>query len=335
MRKTSSLASVSLWVAFACPALAEPPEHVMEVGTIAPAGSPWAVQLERFKTHIEEATDHRVEVRLRLGQTNERSSIRRVQMGSIQAYAGSVGGMTSIVREVNVLGAPYLFSDIEAADRALDDREVISALRRILDKRGLVFGFWAEAGYRSYFSRRTIRTPSDMRGVRFRSQEALVHLEIYEAFGATPVPIDVGNLLMSVQTGVVDGFDSALLFAVAGRLHQSLGEGERHLFLSRHSYQPAIIVYSKRWFDTLPTSIRSKLTRVDQAFVDWGRKQVRAVEAVVLRNLREYGYATYEPSPAELAPFKRKQRRVPDRVAKDIGPDAVELLRTIREVQAQ
>ena len=67
-----------------------------------------------------------------------------------------------------------------------------------------------------------------MKGIRFRSQESMVHVETYEAFGATPVPIDNGNTLMSVQTGVVDGFDNTPLFAMAASWYQGLKEGERN-----------------------------------------------------------------------------------------------------------
>ena len=203
-------------------------------------------------------------------------------------------------------------------------------MRKILAKRGLVFGIWAENGYRSYFSKKKIRTPDDMKGVRFRSQESLAHVETYEAFGATPVPIDVGNTLMSVQTGVVDGFDNTPLFAMAGSWYQGLDEGERHIFLSRHSYQPAVLVYSKKWFDKLPKDIQTTITTVDPELVVWGRKQVRQIEPVLLKNLANYGYEIYEPSAEELAPFRAKQKGVADQIAKEMGPEGVKLLETIR-----
>ena len=179
-------AVLALSLAVVGPAIAEDPEFVMEVGTVAPSGSPWAAQLKRFKKEVQEATEGRLKVKLRLGRGNERSLARRVQMGSMQAFAGSVGGMSSIVREVNVIEAPYLFQSFAAADKALDTPEVTNRVKDILLKRGLVFGIWAENGYRSYFSKQKIRKPSDMRGIRFRSQESLVHVETYEAFGATP-----------------------------------------------------------------------------------------------------------------------------------------------------
>jgi len=324
-------AVLALSLAVVGPAIAEDPEFVMEVGTVAPSGSPWAAQLKRFKKEVQEATEGRLKVKLRLGRGNERSLARRVQMGSMQAFAGSVGGMSSIVREVNVIEAPYLFPSFAAADKALDTPEVTNRVKDILLKRGLVFGIWAENGYRSYFSKQKIRKPDDMRGIRFRSQESLVHVETYQAFGATPVPIDNGNVLMSVQTGVVDGFDNTPLFAMAGSWYQGLKEGERNIFLSRHCYQPAILVYSKKWFETLPKDFQNIITNLDHELTIWGRDQVRKVEPVLLKNLTRYGYDIHDPSPEELAPFKEKQKGVPNRVAKEMGADGVALLKAIRQ----
>ena len=312
------------------PAVAEDPEFVMEVGTVAPSGSPWANQLKQFKTEVQKATDGRLKVKLRLGRGNERSLARRVQMGSMQAFAGSVGGMSSIVREANVIESPYLFENFEVADKALDDPEVTKQVKQVLANRGLIFGIWGENGYRSYFSQQKIRKPEDMKGIRFRSQESLVHVETYEAFGATPVPIDNGNTLMSVQTGVVDGFDNTPLFAMAGSWYQGLKDGERHIFLSRHCYQPALLVYSKKWFETLPKEFQEVITDLDHELTVMGRDQVRQIEPVLLKNLKRYGYDIYEPTPEELAAFKAKQKGVPDRVAKEMGPAGVALLKAIR-----
>jgi TRAP-type C4-dicarboxylate transport system substrate-binding protein len=324
-------AFVALSLAVVGPAIAEDPEFLMEVGTVAPGGSPWAEQLQRFKAEVQEKSGGRMKVKLRLGRGNERSLARRVQMGSMQAFAGSVGGMSSIVREVNVIEAPYVFETFAIADKALDNPAVIAQVKKVLARRGLIFGIWAENGYRSYFSSQKIRKPSDMKGVRFRSQESMVHVETYEAFGATPVPIDNGNTLMSVQTGVVDGFDNTPLFAMAASWYQGLKEGERHIFLSRHCYQPALLVYSKKWFETLPKDIQKILTTMPHDLTIWGREQVRKIEPILLKNLKRYGYEIYDPTPEELALFKAAQKDVPDRVAKEMGPEGVALLKAIRK----
>ncbi len=320
---------------FAGPAPASAQEYVLEMGSVVPPGSPWALQLKRLKKYVEEETGGRVKVKLRLGSSNERSLARRTQMGSKQGFAGSVGGLSSIVREVNVLEAPYVFDTVEQADKALDDPAVLKQVRAILKKQKLVFALWGENGFRSYFSRRPIRSPDDMKGIRYRSQEALAHVAAYKALGASPVTIDVANTMTSLQTGVVDGFDNTPLFAMATTWYQGLDDDERNLFLSRHSYQPGIVVYSKKWFDTLPPDIQKVLLSVPYDLTLWGREQVRKMEPILLKNLVRYGYDIHDPSPAELQKFKDKEKGVPDTVAKDVGPAGQKLLKAVRAALAK
>jgi TRAP-type C4-dicarboxylate transport system substrate-binding protein len=320
---------------FAGPPAASAQEYVLEMGTVVPAGSPWALQLKRLKKYVEEKTGGRMKVKLRLGGSNERSLARRTQMGSKQGFAGSVGGLSSIVREVNVLEAPYVFDTVEQADKALDDPEVLKQVRAILEKQQLVFALWGENGFRSYFSRRPIRTPDDMKGIRYRSQEAVAHVEAYKAIGASPVTIDVANTMTSLQTGVVDGFDNTPLFAMATTWYQGLADGERNLIFSKHSYQPGIVVYSKKWFDTLPKDIQEILLTVPYDLTTWGREQVRKMEPVLIKNLVRYGYDIHDPSSAELQKFKDKEKSVPENVAKQVGPAGVKLLKAVRAALAK
>ena len=310
MRKSivCAVAFVALSFLFAAPAPASAQEYVLEMGTVVPAGSPWALQLKRLKKYVEAETGGRVKVKLRLGGSNERSLARRTQMGSKQGFAGSVGGLSSIVREVNVLEAPYVFDTVEQADKALDDPEVLKQVRAILAKQKLVFALWGENGFRSYFSRRPIRTPDDMKGIRYRSQEAVAHVEAYKAIGASPVTIDVANTMTSLQTGVVDGFDNTPLFAMATTWYQGLDDDERNLFLSKHSYQPGIVVYSKKWFDTLPKDIQKVLLDVPYDLTTWGREQVRKMEPVLLKNLVRYGYDIHDPAPPSSRSSRTRKR---------------------------
>ena len=331
MMRCLTLSLLGLSVVLAAPVYAGAQEYLMEVGTVVPAGSPWAEQLKLLKKHVEEKTQGRVRVKLRLGVGNERSSARRTAAGTMQAFAGSVGGLSSIVREVNVLEAPYVFDSFSEADRALDDPEVQERVRRILAKRKLVFGLWAENGFRSYFSRRPVRSPDDMKGVRFRSQEAIAHVATYRAFGASPVTIDAANTMTSIQTGVVDGFDNTPLYAMASTWYQGLDDGERNLVLTRHCYQPGIIVYSEKWFDTLPKDIQEVLLTLPYDITTWGREKVRSMEPILLKNLERYGYEIHDPTPEERAVFKAMQKDVPDEIATRMGPEAEALLKAVRD----
>ncbi len=300
----------------------------MRIATVAPEGTPWEKQLRRLKQHIEQESGGRIRVQMFMGGSlgGEKALVRRTAQGSIQAFGGSTAALGTLVRELDVVEAPYLFDDAAAADRVLDGaaRPIVA---NALEQHGFVFGLWAENGFRSWFTReRPLRAPADLNGLRMRSQESEVHLATYRAFGASPVAIDVTNVLTSLQTGVVDGFDNTPLFAFATSWYQAA----RHLNLSEHSYQPGIVVYSKSFYDGLPPDLQHVLTSVPTEITTEGRDQVRRMDPILIRNLERYGIEVHRPTAEERASFAKLGRPVQDRVAARAGSQGRALLRALR-----
>jgi TRAP-type C4-dicarboxylate transport system substrate-binding protein len=319
----------ALWASLAPPAAAQEGEQFrMRIATVAPEGTPWEKQLRQLRRHIQSETDGRIRVQMFMGGSlgGEKALVRRVSQGTLECFGGSTAALGTIVNELNVIEAPYLFRSTAAADRALDGPAKDIVMEAVA-ARGFQFGLWAENGFRSWFTKeRPIRTPADLNGLRMRSQESTVHLATYRAYGASPVPIDVTNVLTSLQTGVVDGFDNSPLFAFATSWYQAAG----HMIVSRHSYQPGIVVYSKRWFDGLPADLQAVLTSVPQSIVTDGRSQVRSMDPILLRNLGRAGVDVYEPSADELAAFAEVGRPVAAQAARKAGARGRRLLQALR-----
>jgi tripartite ATP-independent transporter DctP family solute receptor len=304
------------------------PEFTLRIGTVAPEGTPWEKQLRSLRTHIEGASNGRIRVRAFMGGSlgGEKALVRRVSQGTLECFAGSTAALGSIVEELNVIEAPYLFDDAAAADRVLDG-PALPIVRESLQRHGFAFGLWAENGFRSWFTReRPIRTPADLRGLRMRSQEAAVHLDTYRAFGASPNAIDVTNVLTALQTGAVDGFDNTPLFAFATSWYQAA----RHLNLSQHSYQPGIVVYSQQWLSTLPPDLQQVLTNLPANLTTDGRNAVRRMDPILIQNLERAGITVHRPTAAEREQFAAIGRPLQDRVAGSSGPQGRALLRALR-----
>jgi tripartite ATP-independent transporter DctP family solute receptor len=301
----------------------------MKIATVAPEGTPWEKQLKQFKRYVEEGSQGRIQVKMFMGGSlgGEKALVRRTSQGTIQVFGGSAAALGSLVPELDVIEAPYLFDNVAQADAALDAQGTRDQVSNLLTKRGFTFGFWAENGFRSWYTKeKVIRTPADLRGLRMRSQESPVHLETYRAFGASPVPIDVTNVLTSLQTGVVDGFDNTPLFTFATSWYQ----GARQLTLSEHCYQPGVIVYSKTWFDGLPPDLQQVLRNVPASMITEGRTAVRRMDPILLQNLGRQGITVNRPSAAERTAFANVARPVADRIANKAGPGARNLLKALR-----
>ncbi|MCZ7683104.1 MAG: TRAP transporter substrate-binding protein [Sandaracinaceae bacterium] len=301
----------------------------MRLGTVAPENTPWEKQLRRLKQHIEAGErrpDPRADVHGRLARRREGArpahragqpaGVRRLDRGARHAGARARRGRGAVpVRQRRAGGRRARRRRRSRSSRPRSDGAASSSASG------------RRNGFRSWFTKeRPIRTPADLQGLRMRSQESEVHLATYRALGASPVAIDVTNVLTSLQTGVVDGFDNTPLFAFATSWYQAA----QHLNLSEHSYQPGIVVYSKTWFDGLPADLQQVLTNIPQEITTDGRDQVRRMDPILINNLERFGIKVHRPSAEERAAFAKRSRSVQDSVAGRAGAQGRALLKALR-----
>lgn len=297
-------------VAIMLPAHAQDGVHTMKLATVAPAGTPWSDALEQFKKMAETASGGRLKVKVFgggvLGDENE--TVLQTQRGQVQAVGASTGAIASLVPELTVLELPYLFRSAAEADHVLD-HVVLGTLEAAFRNRGLVLGFWSENGYRCFgTSFGFIKSPRDLAGHKMRAQENPVHLEMYRAFGASPVPIAVTEVLTSLQTGVIDGYDNTPLYASAAQWMSAT----KYFTTTRHIYQPAAIVVNKAWFDGLPKDLQDIVISARKDLMVKSRKEIRALEPILVGNLSAMKVQVYQPTPAELQSFEAPAKAARD-----------------------
>jgi tripartite ATP-independent transporter DctP family solute receptor len=274
---------------------------VLKLATVAPEGTPWADGIKQFKVMVEEKVPGKVTIRPflngALGDENE--TVQACQRGQIQGVGASAGALASVVPELSVLELPMLFRSAAEADHILD-KVVLPDLEAAFRSRGLVLGFWSENGYRSFGTNYGfVKAPGDLKGHKMRSQESAVHIEMYRAFGASPVPIPVTEVLTSLQTGVIDGYDNTPLYAMAA----NWTEVTKYYSVTDHIYQPAAIVFNKAFFDGLPKDVQDTILSARGGLALQMRKEIRALHEVLLQNLGDMGVQLYRLTAAERAAF--------------------------------
>ena len=290
-------------VTTALPARAQTaPAYTLKIATTAPEGTPWAKGITDFKAQAETMAGGKLLVKPFLGGVlgDENETVQSCQRGQIQGIGVSTGALAAVVPELGVVELPYLFRNEAEADFILDGI-ILDAVEDALEAKGLVLGFWSENGYRSFGTNYGfVKTPADLKGRKMRSQENPVHLEMYRALGASPVPIPVTEVLTSLQTGVVDGYDNTVLFASAAQWMSAT----KYYTVSNHIYQPAAIVYNKAWFDGLPADVQAAVKSPRLGLVTQMRAEIRALTPILLSNLSAMDVQVYTQTAAERAAFE-------------------------------
>lgn len=283
---------------------------VLKMASVAPAGTPWSDGLDQLKKKVDTATAGKLAIRPFLGGVlgDENETVQSCVRGQIQGVGASTGAIASVVPELNVLELPMLFRNTAEADYILD-KVVLTTLEAKFRERGLVLGFWSENGYRSFGTTfGFVASPTALKGHKMRSQESPVHIEMYRAFGASPVPIPVTEVLTSLQTGVIDGYDNSPLYAMAAQWTSAT----KYFTVSRHIYQPAAIIFNAAFFDKLPAAQQQLLlgARLDLALKM--REEIRALDPLLIDNLRAMDIQVKELTAAERETFQG-----PAKVARD------------------
>ncbi len=311
MRRTLlALSSLCALLFFLVPRAHADAAYTLKIATVAPEGTPWSEGLTQFKAMVEKNSGGKIAVKVFFGGMlgDENETVQQTQRGQIQGVAGSTGAIASLVPELNVLELPFLFRSAEEADFVLDG-VALAPLEKAFRARGLALGFWSENGYRSFgTSFAFIKSPADLKGRKMRSQENPVHLEMYKAFGASPVPIPTTEVLTSLQTGVIQGYDQTPLYASAAQWLSAT----KYYTLTEHIYQPAAIVFNKAWFDALPADLQKVVLSSRSELVPRMRKEIRALNPILLENFPAMKVQVYTPTAAEKASFEG-----PAKVARD------------------
>jgi tripartite ATP-independent transporter DctP family solute receptor len=291
-------------------ARAEEPEFVMKVATVAPVGTPWATQLKKVKTAIKEQSGGRIKVKTYLGGAlgDEIATAEATKRGTIQCFGGTFGALASAVPELDVLELPYLFPSEKKADEILDD-VIRQDLEALLWERGYKLLFYSENGYRSIGSTFEVKSPGDLKGRKMRAQQSDVHLNTWKAFGASPVPIAVIDVLPGLQTGVVDGFDNTPLFAFAASWHQAIS----HYTLTKHIYQAGVVVLSRKFWESLPADLQTVVLGDPADMAKKGRRGVRAIGPMLEQNFVDAGIVLNKLSDADRSAFAAKAEEVHDK----------------------
>ncbi len=292
-------------------------QTTVKFATVAPEGSPWTNELSKLKKRIESESNGQIKIKVYPGgqMGGENEILQQVIRGKLQGAGLTAGALANTIKELNVLEIPYLFSGFEQADCILD-KHVLDDYKALFESKGLIFVTWAENGYRSIGTKsKLIKTPDDMKGIKIRIQESPVHIAFWKQLGVSGIPIAIPEVLPSLQTGVVEGFDNTPLFTLAAEWQTAI----KYFSLTRHIYQPAAIVYSKKFWDTLDDDQKKILLGEGNGIAPSARQAVRAIEKNMIATLKKADVEVYEPSAGDLAGFKSAAAAMAGPIVTKIG----------------
>lgn len=287
-----------------------------------------------FKNYVEQASNGAISVELFIGTqlcSNGAECLQGIGDGNIDIYVSTSGGVSGIFPFVQVLDLPYLMSDDRVAERALaNGSEFISTMQGMVKEtsgdtiRLMTVG--NTGGWRNFANtKRPVKEPADMEGLKIRTVVADLPQELVKALGAAPTPIPWPELFTSFQTGVVEGSKNGITDIMNMKFPDA---GLKYVTLDGHAYMGALWFMNNERFMSMDEGMRRVIVdgfyQLQQAtFASPKRKSIQAYEEFVAA-----GGDLYVPTPDQKAAFKDAAAPVYDWFKSNVdgGPAAFDAL---------
>ncbi|WBU55340.1 TRAP transporter substrate-binding protein [Paracoccus sp. SCSIO 75233] len=253
----------------------------------------------------------------------ERDMIEGLQIGSLDLVISSTGPLGNFVPETYALDLPFLFRDYDHA-RAVLDGEIGQELLAKIGENDLVGLAWSENGFRHVTnSKRPVRTPADLEGLKLRTMENRVHMEAFAQMGAEPTPMAFPELFTALQQGVVDGQENPVTVISAS----NFWEVQNHASLTGHVYSPAVILASPILWDSLSDEEKGWFSEAAAASAAATRAEVSRLEEEGIALMRENGMEVVED--IDKAPFAELAQNAYDIYTSEYGSEMVERIQAV------
>lgn len=224
----------------------------MKLASSTAPDHPYNIGGKKFADLIKERTNGRIEIRIypagQLGK-GEREMTEGLQQGSIDLLVTSTGPQGGFSPSINILDFPYLFRDYAHVDSVLDGpigRKLLDDFEKA-NLKGLAF--W-ENGFRHLTNSKVpVKKVEDAKGLKIRTMENKVHLAAWKAAGLNPTPMAFGEVFTALQQRVIDGQENPVAVIYSSKFWDA---GQKYFSFTAHVYSPAILMMSKKVFDSMP-----------------------------------------------------------------------------------
>lgn len=283
-----------------------------------------ALATEKMIKELTEASNGRVVIEhypaSQLGA--EREILEGVVLGTVDFAVISSGVVTNFSKAMYVTSLPYQIDTRELGWKVYDGE-----FGKMLGKQteadvGWKFLGWGENSLRMFSnSKREIQTPSDLKGLKIRTQENDIHMKIVNDLGASATPVAFSELYTALQQGTVDGQENGIA------LTYSMGFNEIVKYMTNlpHIYDPYIVVMSNDAWNSLPDDLKPLIEEYAAKFCQYEREFNKQNDEEYLENMKkETGLQVYTPTAEQAKLFVDATSGVEQMIRDKVGNELVD-----------
>jgi TRAP-type transport system periplasmic protein len=187
------------------PAAVTAEEVSIKFATLAPEGTPWMNLMQEMNEELRRQSNGQLSFRFYAGGVagDERDVIRKIRINQLQGGAFSGFGMGELLPELRVLELPMLFRDSAEAEHVA--AALFDHFATAFASKGYILLSLNEAGAVHIFSQQPLHSRAEMTQAKMWTwQGDPLPMTLFKAYGITPIPLALPDVLPSLQSGLID-----------------------------------------------------------------------------------------------------------------------------------
>ena len=274
---------------------------VIKLATLAPEGSPWIQVLKAAADETQQKTGNAVQFKIYPGGVmgDERDMVRKMHIGQLQAAMLSSASLASMFPEIDVLQIPFLFDSYPETDFVIGKMQ--DGFKSGLEKNGYVALGWSEAGFVYLMSTVPVETLELLRKAKvWIWNDSPMSKAIFEEAGVIGVPLSITDVLVGLQTGLVEVVYVPPSVAVALQWFTRI----KYITDAPLNYMLGGLVAKKEAFDKIDPQHQSVIKEVFQRHMTRLKEIIRAENQEALTVMQKQGIKLIAPGKAQIADYK-------------------------------
>ncbi|MCK5783482.1 MAG: TRAP transporter substrate-binding protein DctP, partial [Desulfobacterales bacterium] len=228
---------------------------------------------------------------------DDQSMFRKMKIGQLQGAGFTMTGIGTIVHDFRVMSIPHLFQSYEEIDEVwakLMPRQI-----EAFAEKDLVLVAISEVGFIYTMSTIPISTLEDLRKSKSWAPEGdPVSLDFMKAVGISPVPLSLPDVLVSLQTGMVNTVFNSYYGSIVLQWFTKI----KHITDLPFAYAYGGLVFNKKAMDRLPESHLAVINQAAEKYFSGKLKDdARHANIEALETLKANGITVIPADPAANA----------------------------------
>lgn len=312
-----ALLGLCLGAALAAPVAAQ--EIKAKLGTSLPDTHPQTLGARKFAELADKKSHGRIKITVySAAQLGSDQQMQGALRGGTQEFAvPSTATLANLSKEFGVIGLPFSFANEKQADAVLDGPFGQSLLARLPEKDLIGLAFW-ENGFRNFTnSKRPIAKAEDLAGLKVRTMQNTLYIDLFNGLGANAVPMPVNELFTALETRAVDAQENPFTVVHAQKFY----DVQKYLSTTGHAYDALVLIASKKFWDGLKPEDRSLLQAAAAEATLYQRQTSRELNARMRAELVKLGMQVNDVPESERQAMRAKLAPVIAKHQAAVGED--------------